>query len=309
MFVGGSERSGTTLLRNMLTANPTLALPNESPFIYRTYRSLVQRGESDDLDAAWRAIRETDRFRQWELPVREVERLLQRHPPRTYSDLVRTLFAAYARWRGKERSGDKTTGNALWFTWLAERFPTSRFVHVVRDPREVCMSRAVQIFNTGGLPGAARHWRRHVAAARAAATVLGDRLLEVRYENLVAEPRTQLERICAFLGIPFDVAMLDYGASPEVIPQHRFDVHPREPLREDLRPWRTELSRDDVSVIEFVASRLMDELGYRREVRRLTPGAAAMLAREWLERRQERWLARRAPALGKRLQRLSPGGR
>ncbi len=290
VFVGGSERSGTTLLRNMLTAHPALAVPNESPFVRLVHRVLEGQGRLYDLDAALGMIRGHTRFRQWGLPAAEVEEVLRKHPPSSYDDLVRGLFAAYAQWRGKPHSGDKTTGNALYFEWLATRFPGSRFVHVVRDPRAVCMSRAVQIFNQGGLPGAARHWRSRVAAARAAATTLGDRLLEVRYERMVADPETELERLCAFVGLPFDRALLDHGRSVEVLPQHGQDVHAREPVQADLRRWRRELSRDDVSVIETIAGELMDEVGYPREVGRLTRRAATVIAGEWLRARHHRWL-------------------
>ena len=305
VFVGGSERSGTTLVRNILTAHPTLAMPSESPFVFRIHRQLVRQGRIHDLDLAWSVIRVDSRFRQWRLPRAEVERLLEEQPPGCYDDLVRTLFAAYARWRGKDHSGDKTTGNALWFEWLAPRFPGSRFVHVLRDPRAVCMSRAVQIFNSGGIPGAARHWRTHVAAARRASATLGERLLEIRYERLLSEPRTELERLCAFLGIPFDTAMLDYGDSAEVLPQHGQDVHAREPLKRDLRPWREELSRDDVSVIETIVGELMDEVGYPRELARLTPRAAATISGAWMTRRRERWLVDSAPKLGALLHRAA----
>ena len=241
-------------------------------------------------------IRNHTRFRQWGLPREEVDKLLRERPPASYDDLVRTLFAAYARWRGKPHSGDKTTGNALYFEWLAERFPESRFVHVVRDPRAVCMSRAVQIFNQGGLPGAARHWRGRVAAARAAAATLGDRLLEVRYERLVTEPANELERLCAFIGLPFDPAVLDYGHSTESLPRHEQDVHAREPVRADLRRWRQELSRDDISLIETIVGELMDEVGYPREVGRLTPRAAAVIAGEWVRNRHRRWIEDSAAA-------------
>jgi hypothetical protein len=285
----------------MLTAHPALAIPDESPFVHATYRALAASGQAADLALAWRLIHESDRFRQWGLPAAEVERVLHDHPPSSYPELVRALFAAYARWRGKDHSGDKTTGNALLFPWLADRFPQSRFVHIVRDPREVCMSRVVQIFNTGGLPGAARHWRAHVRAARAASASVGERMLEVRYERLVSSPREQLERLCSFLGLAFEPTMLEHASSDEAIPRHEFDVHAREALQPGLRSWRNELSRDDVSVIEFIASDLMEEVGYEREVGVLTPGAAAMMARELIERARERWLERGAPALGKRL--------
>lgn len=296
VFMGGSERSGTTLLRNMLTAHPALAVPNESPFVPLIHRVLTRQGRLHDLDAAWGMIRNHTRFRQWHLPPMEVERLLSEHPPASYDDLVRTLFAAYAQRVGKRHAGDKTTGNALYFEWLGERFPDSRFVHILRDPRAVCMSRAVQIFNSGGLPGAARHWRSRVAAARAAAATLGDRLLEVRYERLVTNPEDELERLCTFVGIPFDRAMLDYGHSGAVLPQHAQDVHAREPLRTDLRRWRQELSRDDISVIETIAGELMDEVGYSRELGQLTPRAAAVIGGEWIRERHRRWLEDTASA-------------
>ena len=181
VFVGGAERSGTTLVRNMLTAHPALAVPDESPFIYDMHQRLARDGRLDDLELAFRLVCESNRFKQWRLPAAEVQELLDRVPARSYAELVCALFAAYARSRGKEHCGDKTTGNALRFTWLGELFPRSRFVHVIRDPREGCMSRAVQIFNVGALPGAARHWRAHVAAARAAAATLGDRMIEIRH--------------------------------------------------------------------------------------------------------------------------------
>jgi hypothetical protein len=190
VFVGGSERSGTTLLRNMLTAHPELSIPNESPFTFRTYRDMARRGQEGDVALAWQLLQETSRFKQWRLPVEEVEAMLREHPPGSYADLIRSIFAAYARWRGKPHAGDKTTANALWFPWLAEQFPASRFVHVLRYPRVVCMSRAVQIFNSGGIVGAAEHWRSPVAAAREAMPALGDRILEIRYEQLIAAPES-----------------------------------------------------------------------------------------------------------------------
>lgn len=307
VIIGGAERSGTTLLRNMLNAHPGLAIPDESPFVYETYRLLAKRGQRDDLDLAWRLIRESDRFGQWGLPSAEVEQFLTDHPPTDYADLVRLLFAAYARWRGKPHAGDKTTRNARRFTWLAAHFPASRFVHLLRDPREVCMSRVVQVFNSGGLSGAAIHWRAHVAAARAASEALGDRMLEVRYEELVGAPREQLERLSAFIGIPFDDSMLSHSKSSGAIPRQNVGVHASQPVQVGMRRWREELSIDDVSVIEFIAAGLMDEVGYPRELGRLTPRAAAAIARETARHGHREWLQRGAPLVGGVLRRVGAG--
>jgi hypothetical protein len=301
VFVGGAQRSGTTLLRNMLTAHPLLAIPDESPFMHSVHRLLLRRGAADDAHLAWALIRQTPRFRQWRLPREHVERALERTSPSSYAELLRVLFAAYAEFRGKPHAGDKTTANALHFTWLGAMFPGSKFVHLLRDPREVCMSLAVQPFNVGGLTGAARHWRAHVAAARAARAQLGPRLLELRYEELIRRPREQLELLCSFLGLPFDSRMLRAHESAEALPAHRFDALSRSPVQPGVRDWRRELSADEVSLIEFVAGPLMDRVGYPRELGRLRARAAAQLFRERAAQARERWLEQGAPVLGRLL--------
>src|SRR5206468_6235152 len=144
VFVGGSPRSGTTLLRNMLAAHTALAVPDESPFVLRVRDELSPRRRPDDVELAWQLIRDDVRFREWRLDPRLVEDELGRRAPRSYAELVRTLFAAYAASRGKPSSGDKTTGNAQAFELLAQLFPGARLLHLLRDPREVCMSLALQ---------------------------------------------------------------------------------------------------------------------------------------------------------------------
>jgi hypothetical protein len=208
---------------------------------------------------------------------------------------VRMLFAVHAASRGKPSSGDKTTGNARAFGLLADLFPRARFLHMLRDPREVCMSLALQPWQRDGLAGAAMTWRDHVGRARAAARRLGTRVLEVRYERLVARPEAELERVCAFLGLPFEPAMLAYPSSPERL-RSSAGTRADERLRPGVRRWREELSRDDVSLIELVAGPLMDDVGYSRLLDRPTSRARIALARVELARVGARLASRAAPA-------------
>jgi hypothetical protein len=131
--------------------------------------------------------------------------------------------------------------------------------------------------------------------------------MEIRYEQLIVAPQPQLERLARFLRIEFDAAMLEYGRASDVLPRHGQDVRAREPLQPEVRRWRTELSRDDISVIESIAGELMDEVGYPRELGMLTPRAAITIAAERHDRRRERWLRDGAPALGALLRKRIPG--
>jgi hypothetical protein len=302
VFVGGTPRSGTTLLRNMLDAHSDLAVPDESFFVHSVRRRISQWGYADDVDLAWHVIRTNRFFRHWGVDAATIERVLDRDRPADYADLLRAMFAAYAEHQGKPHAGDKTTDNALYFDWLGDAFPQSRFVHIVRDPREIAMSLALQSWNFRGVAGAAHRWVEHVGAARRAAVSLGPRYLEVRYERLVAEPERELRRICDLAGLAFEPGMLDYrdGALPD--PHH---ARSREALQTDTRRWQDEMSRDDVATVEAIVGPLLDVSGYEPVTTRPTLAARAAVARyRWSEGR-DWWIGNVAPALGPALRRLA----
>ena len=64
-----------------------------------------------------------------------------------------------------------------------------RFVHIIRDGRDAARSIVAQPWGPDNVKDAAEEWRSSVAAGRDAAAGLGDRLLEVRYEEVLADPR------------------------------------------------------------------------------------------------------------------------
>jgi Sulfotransferase family len=310
VVVGGAQRSGTTLFRNMLTAHPDLAVPDESPFVTTIWDRLVRRRRQDDVELAWRLIRENARFRQWQLDPRHVEPLLAERPPRSYADLVRVLFAAYATSRGKPHAGDKTTGNALRFEWLASLFPRSRFIHVLRDPREVCMSLSVQPWHRGGIAEAAWEWMNDVRRARRAVVGLSSRYLEVRYEDLVRQPEAELRRLCSWAELPFAREMLDYADSEHVL-LDAHHTHSRGDLRPDLRRWERELAPADVALVEHMTGGLMEEVGYACVTdwppMRVRLAARRQRLRRRSRRRRDQWLRSRAPRLGAALHAVARG--
>jgi hypothetical protein len=296
LFVGGAPRSGTTLLRNMLAAHPQLAVPDESPFIYNVYKELVRRRAADDTDLAWRLIRQARFFKQWQLHPARVEEVLARVPPRTYADVIRALFAAYALQRGRPSTADKTPHHALWFDWSAIQFPRTRFVHLVRDPREVCMALAVQPWHRGGIEAAAHDWVRTVRRARQAQAVLGDRFLELRFQELVARPAQELQRLCAFAGLPFAAEMLSYPSTGQPLrdPHHASSRRRPQPR---LRRWQADLDPADIQLIELIAGQTMIAAGYEPIGR--SPSLRTRLrrrrsqCRRWADQRARVWLRSR----------------
>ena len=265
VLVLGVRRSGTTLLRVMLDRHPRLAVPDESYFVPQLARR--HRG-TVDVQELVEDLRRLPTLVEWGLAPESVARRLR--PGMAPGEAITAIFAAYAAERHKPWWGDKTPLYMQSLPTLERLFPGARFVHLIRDGRDAALSvLAVPegIMTAGwGHPrdaaGFACQWATEVRAARA----LGERVgpghyLEVRYEALVADPEAELRRVCAFLGLEYDEAMLDYaGKSDSAKKEHQQRLN--EPPRVGVRDWRTELSPADVAAFEAVAGALLDELGY-----------------------------------------------
>src|SRR5205807_2863750 len=114
-----------------------------------------------------------DRFRTWELEGDEVRRALAESDPSTYSDAIRCIFALYARQQGKTRYGDKTPSYVRCLRQLADLFPESRFIHIVRDGRDVALSILELDFGAATIDEAELEWAHLVRRGRRAGRRLG----------------------------------------------------------------------------------------------------------------------------------------
>jgi hypothetical protein len=265
MFLLGVRRSGTTLLRVMLDRHPALAVPDESYFIPQ----LAQRHRREvDVDAFVDDLRRLSTLVEWRLkPERVAERL---EPDLPTGLAIAAIFEAYAAEQGKASWGDKTPLYMQSLPTLERLFPFTLYVHLIRDGRDAALS---YLSVPGGImtegwghprdvAGFACQWATEVRAAHALGKRVGPtRYLEVRYETLVAEPATELRRICAFLGLEYHEAMLDYaGKTDSARKEHQRRLN--EPPRVGVRDWRTEMVPEDVTAFESIAGDLLDELGY-----------------------------------------------
>lgn len=268
-FIVGCGRSGTTLLRVMFDAHPQLAVPPESYFPldppaawFGSDGGLDARTAATDLVGRWWLAR-------WAIDGPAFVDAVAESAPRAYPDLIRELFAFQAQARGKPRYGNKTPKHVLRMHKIAGMFPEARFVHLVRDGRDVAMSLQEVDFGPTDLPGAARFWKGRVDKGREVGERLGpQRYLEVRYEDLIADPEGTLRVVCPFLDLPFDEAMLQYRdrgaeaiAAVGVPGKHE---HLVEPPTKGLRDWRTQMVPSDVAWFEQIAGTSLDRFGYER---------------------------------------------
>ena len=302
LFVLGVRRSGTTLLRVMLDRSSVLAIPDESYFVLplaARHRSPVDRTAFvDDL-------RRIPMLRQWGIdPARVGERL---RDGMTTGQAIAAIFETYAADRAKERWGDKTPMYMQYLPLIERLFPDARFVHLIRDGRDVAASFLAMpagiVTRTWAHPSSAAdfacQWRTEIESAHALGARVGpERYREVRYEALVADPERELDAICAFTSIPYEPAMLEYADQVDVTAKPHQQSLKRPPTA-GLRDWRSELAAADVAAFEDVAGETLAAFEYpleRRDPAPPSPRARARLvayrARGWAWRTSGRAVQR-----------------
>jgi hypothetical protein len=296
VFIVGCLRSGTTLLRRMADAHPELAVIHETQWLPRWYERRI--GITPDGAVSPELIDrliEFPRFQELRIEREELERLLEAGRPVSYSSFVSGVFDLYGQAQGKGLVGEKSPGYVRYLPTLHELWPDARFVHLVRDGRDVCQS-VLGWRKAGRNPGkfttwaedrvttAALWWEWHVRLGCEEGRMLGaDRYYELRHESLAADPVHECGALCGFLELPYDEAMVRYQEHQADGSWGRSAKGRWLPPTPAIRDWRSQMPRGDVERFEAAAGDLLGELGYERALPRL--GRAPLEHAERLRRR------------------------
>lgn len=282
-IIVGSPRSGTTLLRFMLDSHPEMAIPPETGFL--TFGKPWGRG--DKLrEKFFRALinypKPVSAWLDFEIPEEDFLAALKEINPFTVSAGYRAFYRLYAARFGKSRWGDKTPLYCQGLNKIRRVLPEARFIHVIRDGRDVALSLRKMWFSPGWkIETQAVHWRNCVLAGRQAGVGRPD-YMEVRYEDLILRTRETLNRICTFIGLSYNEAMLSYYLrAPERLMEHKGRLSPdgtslvtrEQRLRQQARTtqppdpacvfaWKRTMSADEKVRFQRVAGDLLTDLGY-----------------------------------------------
>jgi Sulfotransferase family len=278
LFVVGVPRSGTTLLQRMLDAHPQLSVINEAYWLGRDFRQ--RPGVIRDGLATKKLVRKLlaiSKFRQLRLTEAELLRLLKKAKPVRYERFASLIVDVYANRCGKPLVGDKTPSYVTRMPYLHEMWPRARFVHLIRDPRDVCLSMLdwdrgernagrYGTWETDPIVSSALFWRRGVSLGREAGAALGpDLYYELRYEDLVTAPADQLRAICAFLDLPYAEAMVEYSRGRTGKPWRSAKAQWLPPTP-GLRDWESEMAQPDLERVEAAVADLLTGLGYASSI-------------------------------------------
>lgn len=260
VFVLGCDRSGTTLLQNLLNAHPDIFMTYELGLIYPFEDRYKQLGPEATVQLARSRglLKGLDEF--------DENAILQYGGEHSFAQLMAEMFRQQAKRQNKKIWGDKRPQYTEQITRLAVLFPNARFVNVVRDPRAVALSWAKTDWGPMTAYYAAKAWKKRVQNAKFDLEQLDkSRSITVHFEDLVNQPKIVLTQICEFIGVEFTLTMLDPTQRETTKLTKRLErLHPNRSkpiMKNTAEAWRG-TSRIVLSHIESVCHEEMKELGY-----------------------------------------------
>lgn len=274
IFIVGTERSGSNLLRAILNRHPNIAIPHP-PHIVRYFGPLESKYLASGDPGFERLVRDVltlvrIHIHPWdEIPT--IEEAVRGCAHRDLLGVYGWLYQWYAGRQGKPRWGCKSTFMIECVDAVRARFPDARFVWLVRDVRDVAASSKSSVFNPSNVVDLARLWvRQQRLGGQLSRSVSSDRWFRLSYENLVSRPHQALLALCTFLGEDFDPAMLRHFEDAAALRTAELSREWRNlarPVRTDsVGRYRRDLTELEIRAIEAEAGETMRQLGYATEV-------------------------------------------
>ena len=277
-FIAGRGRSGTTLLSTILDSHKRVVVSPESGFIlstakaYHKKKMTLTKRKSFLKDIKWDK-RIFNHENTWGMNAELLKHdIIHKGEGKNYEDLCKQVIRHSSTIRKtpgtkQEVIGNKFPAYTLFLPQLARLFPNSRFIILTRDYRDNVLSyRNVPYEPSKSVTFYAWRWRWYNQAILNFIKKNSGKTLLVRYEDLVSSPQRTIKRICIFLEIHFDNAMLNFYTHNEKYEQHRGRIEALKGLRpinkKSLGRHEKELTKPEQEITNYICNNVARHIGY-----------------------------------------------
>lgn len=269
VFVLGCPRSGTTVLYHMLLSAGDFAVYRAESNVFNLlvprFGGMRSAANRQQLLDTWL---ESKLFRVSGLDPNEISAKIM-DECRGGGDFLRIVMEEVARKQGTARWAECTPDHLLYMEEIKRQIPDALFIHIIRDGRDVALSYVQQGWSyplpwdrDERLGVAGLYWEWVVRKGREQGRRLGADYQQVRFEDLVTNPRPTLSRLGEFIEHDLDYDRIQRDAIGSVRqPNTSFAASSNESF-DPVARWRTKMSREQASAFEALVGRFLQELGY-----------------------------------------------
>jgi len=265
VFIFGCARSGTSLLSRILNSHPNIAVPYES-HLYNVFMPwLKYYGDlSEDKNRRQLICDMHDILHDWS-PRVDKDAAFNATKQYDIHGVIDGVISSYSTAQGKKRWGEKSPWHVFYWKEILEGFPNAKFIHIVRDGRDSSASWMQARFGPKHYYMLAKRWKEYLETVAEFKQAIGkDNVLDIRYEDILADQEAATRKICGFIGEEYSIEMLDFHKNKTPYPTDNRNLENlTKPLMTDnAQKWRKNLSDRDIYIFESVAGKQLKEYGY-----------------------------------------------
>lgn len=278
-FIVGRPRSGTTLLRTLFDAHPHVLVPPECQFIINLYPKYgkIRNWTPKKLKNFYRELNRQWLFELWPLEKEHLlDSLMKCKGENDFSTICKVVYQEYQSVFEHENIlafGDKNPGYTIYTEKLLKIFPDAKFIHIIRDYRDNFISIRNVDFELPFISLTTAKWKIFVKRFRKVAERHPGTHIEIRYEDLAANPEKQFEGLCRFLNLPYSNIPFGFYKKGE----QAKEMYPEEILKkyqsslfkkistDKIGLWKDQLNKIEIKSGDATAGKYAELCGYEKK--------------------------------------------
>lgn len=265
IFIIGSERSGTNLLRKLLSNHSNISGPKSPHLINTLYKNQRFYGDLNDRKNLKYlfddfSVLANHQFTGWNIQLDFDEFTPKSH--NVFLELLHWFYTQYALYDKKSKYISKELNAHQVLNELVKLYPKSKFIHLVRNPLEQVaswMRTPIFIYNP---KIAIQQWVNTQDEILNLACLYPDNIITVKYEGIVKSTKETVTRILNFVDESIESNCFENKQRQEGHDWNKLWENVNKPVGNNLNKHKEVLSEKDCRLIYAYAGNVMKELGY-----------------------------------------------
>lgn len=272
IFVIGCPRSGTTLLRLILNSHSKISIPHEFFLVEKViekFNCIENINKKDALDFIF-SLKKYKHYQDWDLNEKDLILNIRNHSGLTKNKLIQLVYLEYLKTQTGSKIiwGDKNIGSLSFIEEIIEIFPKAKFIHIVRDGRDVASSLKKVKWNfykfpnlkyryVNNIKGTALTWNDGLSLiSKNKNNFNKNNFFELKYEDLLVSPESIIHNLCNYINVSFEIEMLEFykpKKGKEISSERLKNTHEntqRPILKNNFNKYLNNYSKNEIAIFE-----------------------------------------------------------
>lgn len=268
-FLISSERSGSNLITKIIDNHSMYCGPTP-PHLLRVFSKKIDTYKNLENDENWHLfINDIFDFFNCKIGVWEstiIKNELLNIKLRNLVEVVKYIYHKETLYHDKKHAFIKEVKTYSFFDYLIKNFENSKFVWLVRDPKDMALSWSQSPVHRGDIVRAAKIWKEDQQETLKLYNQFKNNILLIKYEDLVTNQLETLKVICSFLEIPFESTMVEFHKSKtskaNAVQTDNWKNLDKKIIVDNFKNYQKKLSKEQIQYIEYVCQSEMRALNY-----------------------------------------------